>query len=163
MSKVWGLTGSPSTINETSGFIKADHNIRCNIQDGADIATLREGIKLSRRIAESQPLGKYLNAEAYPGSGRNGDADLEEFIRKTAHSGNALVGTCRLGVSAEDGSVVSSESFQVHGVDGLRVVDSSVIPVIPGGQTGAPTVMIAERAAAAIVSSKRRVAAGAMA
>ena len=55
------------------------------------------------------------------------------------------------------GGVVSPESLKVHGVEGLRVVDSSVIPRIPGGQTGAPTVMVAERAAALIASSQAAV------
>ena len=69
-------------------------------------------------------------------------------MRRTACSGNALVGTCRMGAAPTDGSVVSSSSFGVWGVDALRVVDASVMPTIPGGQTGAPTVMLAERAAA---------------
>ncbi len=88
----------------------------------------------------------------FPGTGRDSDADLEEFIRRTAHSGNALVGTCRMGASAHDGSVVSSSTLKVHGVEGVRVVDASVIPSIPGGQTGAPAVMIAERAVASIIA-----------
>ena len=82
---------------------------------------------------------------------------------KTAHSGNALVGTCRMGTSASSGAVVSSEDFKVFGVEGLRIADSSVIPTIPGGQAGAPTIMIAERAAATMRSGKaaQRVAVGA--
>ena len=55
------------------------------------------------------------------------------------------------------GGVVSPESLKVHGVEGLRVVDSSVIPRIPGGQTGAPVVMVAERAAAMIASARSTV------
>jgi choline dehydrogenase-like flavoprotein len=55
------------------------------------------------------------------------------------------------------GGVVSPENLKVHGVNGLRVVDSSVIPRIPGGQTGAPVVMVAERAAAMMMSSQKNV------
>lgn len=79
---------------------------------------------------------------------RNPDADLEAYVRRSACSGNALVGSCRMGAAPTDGSVVSSADFGVWGVDALRVIDASVMPAIPGGQTGAPTVMIAERAAA---------------
>lgn len=63
-----------------------------------------------------------------------------------------------LTVGLLQGGVVSPESLKVHGVEGLRVVDSSVIPKIPGGQTGAPVVMVAERAAAMITSSQKNVA-----
>lgn len=69
-------------------------------------------------------------------------------MRRTACSGNALVGSCRMGADAGDGSVVSAADFGLWGVDGLRVIDASVIPVIPGGQTGAATFMLAERGAA---------------
>ena len=59
------------------------------------------------------------------------DASIDEYIRSTLHSGNAIVGTCKMGASAEDGAVVDSQ-LRVHGVAGLRVVDASVIPIIPG-------------------------------
>ena len=155
-------SGPPAGLKSSDPFINPDININYfSDKDGADLATLREGLKLSRKVAASEPLSKYLTMEAYPGSGRNADAELDEYIKKTAHSGNALVGTCRMGASASDGSVVSSEDFSVFGVEGLRVVDSSVIPTMPGGQTGAPTVMIAERAAATIASSRKRLAVGA--
>lgn len=84
-------------------------------------------------------------------------------MRRTACSGNALVGTCRMGGAPTDGSVVSSTDFGVWGVDALRVIDASVIPTIPGGQTGAPTVMIAERAAAQLAGKKGPVGAKAAA
>lgn len=83
------------------------------------------------------------------------DADLEAYVRRSACSGNALVGSCRMGAAPTDGSVVSAQDFGVWGVDALRVVDASVIPTIPGGQTGAPTVMIAERAAAKMTGAGR--------
>ena len=59
------------------------------------------------------------------------DADINEYIRTTLHSGNAVVGTCAMGQDARQGAVVDGE-LRVHGTDGLRVVDASVIPVIPG-------------------------------
>ncbi|WIA36647.1 hypothetical protein OEZ86_007931 [Tetradesmus obliquus] len=115
--------------------------------DEADLKTLVAGVKTARRIAEQSPLGKYLSQEGWPGAGISSDADLEAYVRKTACSGNALVGTCRMGASNGDGSVVSAADFGLWGVDGLRVIDASVVPKIPGGQTGAVTFMLAERAA----------------
>lgn len=75
-------------------------------------------------------------------------------MRRTVHSGNALVGTCAMGASASAGAVVSSADLSVFGVDGLRVIDASVVPVMPGGQTGAVAVMIAERAADVLTSGQ---------
>lgn len=59
------------------------------------------------------------------------DEELDQYVRDTLHSGNALVGTCAMGLAPEKGSVVDAH-LKVHGVQGLRVADSSVIPVIPG-------------------------------
>eukprot|EP00878_Enallax_costatus_P001969 GHUV01002133.1.p1 GENE.GHUV01002133.1~~GHUV01002133.1.p1 ORF type:complete len:615 (+),score=207.39 GHUV01002133.1:83-1927(+) len=116
--------------------------------DGSDLATLVSGVKVARNIAEQAPLGKYLEEEGWPGADVTSESDLEAYVRKTACSGNALVGTCRMGQAPTDGSVVSSNDFSMWGVNGLRVIDASVVPAIPGGQTGAVTFMIAERAAA---------------
>ncbi|KAL6758730.1 GMC oxidoreductase-domain-containing protein [Haematococcus lacustris] len=122
-----------------------------------DLITLREGLKIARRIAEASPLSEYGTSERYPGPRATSDADLDEFIRKTTCSGNALVGTCRMGPASDSSTVVSHTDMSVHGVAGLRVVDASVMPRIPGGQTGAPTVMIAERVAAMLVGQQARV------
>lgn len=60
----------------------------------------------------------------------------------------STLAACRMGNSMAEGAVVSARDLRVFGVEGLRVVDASVLPCLPGGQTGAPTVMVAERAAA---------------
>lgn len=77
------------------------------------------------------------------------DEEVDAYIKRTLHSANAVVGTCAMGTAASRGAVVDGQ-LKVHGVEGLRVVDASVFPKIPGGQTGAPTVMVAERAASMI-------------
>jgi choline dehydrogenase-like flavoprotein len=115
-------------------------------KDGADLQTLREGLRLSRKLAATDAWSALLEDEMHPGQSVQQDDQIDGYIRKTLHSANALVGTCALGPVGQ--GVVSPDDFRVHGVAGLRVVDSSVMPHIPGGQTGAPTVMIAERAAA---------------
>ena len=75
------------------------------------------------------------------------DDALDEYIRSTVHSANALAGTCKMGSDADDQAVVDT-ALRVRGAKGLRVVDASVIPTMPGGQLGATTFAIAERAAA---------------
>lgn len=115
-------------------------------EDGADLATLRNGIKLARQVAATSAMQRVTNREMHPGGNVQSDEDLDHYIRTTLHSGNALVGTCAMGLTPENGAVVDAD-LRVYGVRGLRVADSSVIPNIPGGQTGAATIMVAERAA----------------
>lgn len=113
---------------------------------GADARSLREGLRISRKLTSTSAWSSLLAEEVHPGPSNTSDEQLDQFIGNTIHSGNALTGTCALG--PEGTGVVSPADLSVYGVRGLRVVDSSVIPMIPGGQTGAPTIMIAERAAA---------------
>ena len=113
---------------------------------GADRATLREGLRASRELALSSAFERYIEAEMHPGSIVKSDEEFDAYIDRTLHSANAIVGTCKLG--PEGDGVVSEKDFTVHGTAGLRVIDSSVMPGLPGGQAGAPTAMIAERAAA---------------
>jgi len=125
-----------------------DHGYLTDPQ-GSDLASLIEGIKLTREMAGSPAFGDFVEEEIHPGSQVTSDGDIEAYIRRTLHSANAIVGTCALGVNPLQGAVVDGQ-LKVHGLQGIRVVDSSVIPVIPGGQTAAPTFMIAERAAAIV-------------
>lgn len=127
---------------------------------GEDMATLKAALRLSRQLAATNPLAEYLTVEGFPGPDVQDDDQLEAYIRRTAHSGNALVGTCKMGRAPSDGSVVDSRDLTVFGVDGLRVVDASVMPSIPGGQTGAPVVMLAERAAELLVGARKVVGGG---
>eukprot|EP01025_Chloroclados_australasicus_P049925 TRINITY_DN5705_c0_g3_i1.p4 TRINITY_DN5705_c0_g3~~TRINITY_DN5705_c0_g3_i1.p4 ORF type:complete len:179 (-),score=34.47 TRINITY_DN5705_c0_g3_i1:411-947(-) len=119
----------------------------CTDPAGADRATLRNALKLSRKLASTSAWSAMIQDEMHPGANAKTDDDLDAYIAKTLHSANAVVGSCALG------KVVDTKSFGVKGVSGLRVVDASVLPVIPGGQTGAPTVMVAERAAAAMTQT----------
>jgi len=121
---------------------------------GADLKTLVAGLRMARDVASRPSLAQYASGEEFPGAGVESDADIEAYIRRTVHSGNALVGTAAMGASAAAGAVVSSADLSVFGVAGLRVVDASVLPRIPGGQTGAAAIMVAERTAAAMVGGK---------
>ncbi|CAM9799712.1 unnamed protein product, partial [Phaeothamnion confervicola] len=115
-------------------------------RDGADMETLRKGLQLARDLIGQASFGEIIKGEVFPGTAVENDAALDEYIRGCVHSANAVVGTCRMG-SATDADAVVDPSLRVRGVRGLRVVDASVMPALPGGQTGAPTVMIAEKGA----------------
>jgi choline dehydrogenase len=109
-----------------------------------DRVTLRDGIATARRIYANEPLKHMVGDEIFPGAAMRGDAEIDRYIRETANTMYHPVGTCRMGVA--DASVVDGE-LRVRGVEGLRVVDASVMPTVPGGHTNAPTIMIAEKAA----------------
>ena len=104
---------------------------------------LIEGAHISREIFAQKPFAPYRGEEIFPGAAARSDADLETFIRRKAETIYHPVGTCRMGADA--GAVVDSE-LRVHGIEGLRVVDASVMPTLIGGNTNAPVIMIAERA-----------------
>jgi choline dehydrogenase-like flavoprotein len=109
-----------------------------------DMASLVAGVKLAREIASTGPLAEAAAREIYPGPGVDDDADIEAFVRQHVDLLYHPVGTCKMGT---DDAAVLDPQLRVRGVDGLRVVDASVMPQIPGGNTNAPTIMIAERAA----------------
>ena len=110
-----------------------------------DLRSLVAGMKLAREIAAQEPLASKIVRELKPGPSVVEDEDLEDDIRKRLMLIYHPVGTCLMSDTA-DGAVVDSE-LRVHGLQGLRVADASVMPVITGGNTNAPTMMIAERAA----------------
>jgi choline dehydrogenase-like flavoprotein len=109
-----------------------------------DMASLVAGVKLAREIASTGPLAEAAAREIYPGPGVDDDADVEAWVRRKVDLLYHPVGTCKMG-SGDD--AVLDPQLRVRGIDGLRVVDASVMPQIPGGNTNAPTIMIAERAA----------------
>ena len=108
-----------------------------------DRATLREAFKAMRRVMTQPALARYSSGEIWPGPEVDDDAQLDAFVRSAASTVYHPVGSCRMG--ADDGAVVD-ENLKVRGVDGLRVVDASVMPSLVGGNTNAPTIMIAEKA-----------------
>jgi choline dehydrogenase-like flavoprotein len=118
------------------------------LSDPDDTARLVRGFKLMRHILAQPALAQYGGREVAASSAAQTDAEIEAYMRQHADTIYHPVGTCRMGPAhqaAEGGSVVDAE-LRVHGLQGLRVVDASVMPQIVGGNTNAPTIMIAEKA-----------------
>lgn len=110
-----------------------------------DLASLIAGMRLAREIAGASPLREIVIKEIKPGPGAVDEEDLAADLRRRLMLIYHPVGTCRMS-DTDAGAVVDSQ-LRVHGLQGLRVVDASIMPTIPGGNTNAPTIMIAERAA----------------
>ncbi len=109
-----------------------------------DRRTLRDGVRMARDILRRPALDALRGPEYAPGESVRTDSELDAWIRQTAETIYHPVGTCRMGVDPES---VVDEHLRVRGVEGLRVIDASVMPSLVGGNTNAPTIMIAEKAA----------------
>jgi 4-pyridoxate dehydrogenase len=109
-----------------------------------DRSALRAGVRLCRQIAAANAFSGLIGKELVPGCEIDTDTEIDAFVRRTVESIYHPCGTCRIGV--DDGAVVDS-SLRVRGIDGLRVVDASVMPDNIGATINAPVVAIAERAA----------------
>jgi len=121
--------------------------------DDADMATLRAGIRLGREIAAASSFDQYRGAEVYPSSAVSSDDELDAYIRSSVHSGNALTSSCRIGADGDKRAVLDAQ-LRVRGVGSLRVCDASAMPHIIGGQTCAPTIMLAEKAADMVLAQR---------
>ena len=111
-----------------------------------DWATLRAGLRMVREIGKQAPLHPFVAGEVLPGVANTSDEALDAHIRATGISVHHPLGTCKMGTEEDDMAVVDGE-LRVFGIDGLRVVDASVMPDLVGGNINAPVIMIAEKAA----------------
>jgi len=111
-----------------------------------DWRDFRAAIRLTREVLDQPAFGLYRGPEIQPGAQAVSDAALDAFVAAHAESAYHPCGTCRMGPPDDPHSVVDPEC-RVIGVDGLRVVDSSVFPLITNGNLNAPTIMLAEKAA----------------
>jgi len=115
---------------------------------GRDMDILLAGIALSREIVHSTAFTPYRGHEIFPGERVRTRLELESVIRRKAETIYHPAGTCRMG--NDTGAVVDSD-LRVRGAENLRVVDASIMPRLIGGNTNAPTIMIAEKAADALL------------
>ena len=125
------------------------------LSDSTDIAPLVEGVRMAREFAAAASLAKVCTEEVAPGPGVHTDAEVREWVRREIGTLYHPVGTCAMGgdsrLAASRLTSVVDPELRVRGVEGLRVVDASVMPTVPRGNTNAPTIAVAERAADLII------------
>lgn len=115
------------------------------MSEEADLVQMRRAIRTTRRIYNSEPMASLIGAERAPSAAAQSDDELTDFIRATCYTAQHPVGSCAMAMGKRS---VVDEQCRVIGVEGLRVVDCSVMPTVPGGNTNLPVIMLAEKAAA---------------
>uniref|UniRef100_UPI0037BEC26B GMC oxidoreductase n=1 Tax=Hyphomonas sp. TaxID=87 RepID=UPI0037BEC26B len=116
-----------------------------------DRRAMRESVKMVRDVIGQESLKPYAAGEIMPGAGVVSDADIDAFIREKGETIYHPVGTVAMGAHASN---PLDGDLKVRGIEGLRVVDASVMPTLIGGNTNAPTIMVAEKAADLILGAK---------
>jgi choline dehydrogenase len=125
----------------------ADPLIQANyLATAEDRRVMRECVKVGRDVAAQAALDPYRDAELAPGPEVKTDAQIDAWVRATAETIYHPIGTCKMGADGDANAVVDPE-LRVRGLQGLRVIDASVMPTLVSSNTNAPTIMIAERAA----------------
>jgi choline dehydrogenase len=156
-----GFTASVCQLRpESRGSLKirsadpaAPPEIRINyLATETDRAAFIDGMRILRKILAAPALKAYCHEEVYPGEKVESDEDLLDFCRKTGSTVYHPTSTCRMG---SDPLAVVDQRLRVRGIEGLRVVDASVMPDLMSGNTNAPTIMIAEKASDMILEDAR--------
>lgn len=139
------LLGSNNPLDEP--IIKANY-----LSEPDDMATLVAGVKVARRIFDTESFRPLLGEEYEASRHAQTDEEIEGFIRQHAETIYHPVGSCKMG---QDDMAVVDARLRVHGMQSLRVVDASVMPTLTGGNTNAPTIMIAEKASEMILDDAK--------
>jgi choline dehydrogenase len=113
-----------------------------------DVDAMIGGVRLARKLAEQPALKPYVAEEVVPGAAVETDEQIVEDIRNRGVSNLHPVGTCRMGTGRD---AVVDPRLRVHGIRGLRVADASIMPLVVGGNTNAPSIMIGEKCAAMVL------------
>ena len=136
---------SRGTIRARTPSVQDKPEIRFNyLTHQDDIEAFRACVRLTREIIGQSAMDAFRGPEIQPGEAVQSDAEIDAFVRSAVESAYHPSCACRMG--EDDMAVVDSET-RVRGIDGLRVVDSSIFPTIPNGNLNSPTIMLAERAA----------------
>ena len=114
---------------------------------------MRRGLRMIRELVAAEPLKPFAGEELIPGPDSQSDEALDAHVRATMGTVHHPVGTCKMGAD-DDAMAVVDGDLRVRGVEGLRVVDASVMPDLIGGATNAPVIMIAEKAADMILGKE---------
>jgi choline dehydrogenase len=138
-------TGSRGRVELRSGDPQTRPLVDPNyVADESDLDTMVAGIRLAREIAARRPLADLVAGEVAPGEAIEDEERLRHWVRSSLGTMFHPTGTCAMGASPD---AVCDPQLRVRGVEGLRVVDASVMPVAPRGNTNGPTIAVAERAA----------------
>ncbi|MDX1580786.1 MAG: GMC oxidoreductase [Alphaproteobacteria bacterium] len=145
---------------ESRGWVKlasSDPGAHPRIQpnylaESKDVETMREGIKIVRDIVNQPAFDALRGKEVWPGKDVQTDEEIDAALRERGETIYHPVGTCKMG---HDDMAVVDDELRVHGLEGLRVVDASIMPTLIGGNTNAPTIMIAEKAADLIKQARK--------
>tara|TARA_R110001583_G_scaffold78795_1_gene213392 strand:- start:60431 stop:62125 length:1695 start_codon:yes stop_codon:yes gene_type:complete len=136
---------SRGAVKAVSADPKAHPQIRFNyLEHEEDREAFRACVRLTREIINQNALDDYRGEEIQPGTDIQTDEEIDTFVRQFVESAYHPSCSCKMGT--DELAVVDSQT-RVHGIEGLRVVDSSIFPTIPNGNLNAPTIMVAERAA----------------
>jgi choline dehydrogenase len=142
---------SRGSVKLKSADPSAHPELRFNyFSDPSDLKTLLIGVKKTREIVRQKAWNELRKTEISPGYDHTDDRQLEAWIRETADSGYHPVATCRMG---SDQAAVTDQGGLVHGMQGLRVIDASIMPSLPTGNTNAATIMLAEKLSDKILGS----------
>lgn len=156
-----GMTcGAAQPRPESTGYVRARSRnpmespaVQPNyLQAEADQRITVAGIRLVRKMFHSTEMARYFVQETLPGPQATSDDELLDFARQRGNTGYHLVGTCRMGPATNRWAVVDDQ-LRVHGIEGLRVADASIMPTLPSANTYASTLAIAEKAADLIRSA----------
>src|SRR5207248_1935458 len=141
--RVVAAVSGVKTLNERSRYLSEETDRRAVIG----------GLRLVRRLFAAPALARYITAETLPGTQVQSDDELLDYARQTGSTVFHASCTCKMG---HDQMAVVDDELRVHGLENLRVIDASVMPAVTSTNTNAPTIMIAEKGAAAILASVRQ-------
>ena len=149
---------STGSIHIKSMDPKVPPAVRFNfLSSPIDRDVLLENIRIARRLMEAPALNWLGLDEMSPGKPIQSDSELLDWVKATAETAYHPVGTCKMG---QDKMAVVDDRLRVHGLEGLRIADASIMPTLTSGNTNAPSIMIGEKASNLVLeSTKERVAA----
>ena len=143
---------SKGSIKITSPDVHEKPIVQPNyLMDERDQEITVRGVKMARLFLQSNTFNSVYKNEEVPGDSVQTDDEILEFARNTGNTGYHLVGSCKMGSSTDNMAVVGSD-LKVHGLDGIRIIDASVMPTVTSSNTCAATIMIGEKAADMIIN-----------
>jgi choline dehydrogenase len=116
---------------------------------------LLAAMRKARELMATPPISDWTGKEIAPGAHLQTDAELLEWVRNHAETTYHPVGTCKMGPASDPRAVVDDQ-LRVHGIEGLRVADASIMPMLTSGNTNAPSIMIGEKCAAMVLAAAKQ-------